>query len=250
LARTKEDSKTALSHHDLAGEIQRHSTNRPEFRPQWAATITLHIIGAGFDTLGMTLSSCLIWVSKTPGCQAKLYAELETAGISSKMESIPKYDQTLSLPYLTACITEAMRLTPVIGISLPRIVPKEGAIIDGHHLSPGDVVGMNPWIVHRDHGLYGDDAEEYKPERYRDASENQRHVMEAMSLAFGGPSRSCPGQHLAWLALRKTLATVFSQFEIEILDDQEAKKYGGGWREDCFFVVKWYGVWMRLKTRD
>jgi cytochrome P450 len=152
--------------------------------------------------------------------------------------------------YQQACITEAMRLTPVIGISLFRTVPAEGAIIEGHQLSAGDVVGMNPWIVHRDKELFGEDAEEFRPERYLDASENQKHAMQAMSLSFGGPSRSCPGQNLAWLAPSKTVSAIFLHFEIEILDEKEATKYGHGFREDCFFVVKWYDVWMRMKPRN
>lgn len=70
-----------------------------------------------------------------------------------------------------------------------------------------------------------------------------------MSLAFGGPSRSCPGRNLALLALNKTLAAIFSQFEIKMLNDEEGRKYGDGFREECFFVVKWYGIWMKMKTR-
>lgn len=198
----------------------------------------------------MTLSSCLVWISKTEGCQQKLWAELDKARKGREVDELLTYDQTVALPYLQACITEAMRLTPVIGISLPRTVPKGGMNIEGHQLSEGDVVGMNPWIVHRDEELFGEDAEEFRPERYLEASESQRHAMEAMSLSFGGPSRSCPGRNLAWLALNRTLAAIFSRCEIEILDDTEAKKQGGGLREECFFVVKWYGIWMKMKARN
>lgn len=60
MARGNQDSEKTLGHVDLAGDINRFAATRPEFKPQWAATITLHIIGAGFDTLGMTLSSCIL----------------------------------------------------------------------------------------------------------------------------------------------------------------------------------------------
>jgi cytochrome P450 len=249
MARATEDLEKTLDHVDLAGDINRFVATRPEFKPQWAATITLHIISAGFDTLGMTLSSCIFWVSKTPGCQVKLLAELDKLRKDGETDDVPTYDQAVSLPYFQACITEAMRLTPVIGISLPRTVPSEGVDIGGYHLSPGDVVGMNPWIVHRNKELFGEDAEAFRPERYIEASESHRHAMESMSLSFGGPSRSCPGRYLAWLALSKTVAAIFQHFEIEILEDKEAKEFGGGFREDCFFVVKWYGIWMKLIPR-
>lgn len=211
----------------------------------------MHIIGAGFDTLAMTLSSCIFWISKTPGCQEKLYTELAKARKDQDEEvgDVPKYDQLASLPYLQACIAESMRLTPVIGISLPRTVPSEGFDIGGYHSSAGDVVGMNPWIVHRDKELFGEDAETFRPERYTEATESHRHAMEAMSLSFGGPSRSCPGRYLAWLVLNKTVAAIFQHFEVEILEDKEAQEFGSGFREECFFVVKWYGIWMRLSLR-
>lgn len=197
----------------------------------------------------MTLSSCLVWISKTKSCQEKLHAELDRARMQSGDDCPFTYDEAIALPYLQACIMEAMRLTPVIGISLPRTVPKEGVVVEGFQLSHGDVVGMNPWIVHRDKTLFGDDAEVFRPERYLEASEDQRHAMEAMSLAFGGPSRSCPGRNLALLVLSKTLAAIFSQFQIQILDEKDAPEDGVGFREECFFVVKWYGIWMKLETR-
>jgi cytochrome P450 len=206
----------------------------------------MHIIGAGFDTLGMTLSSVLVWIGRNPRCQAKLHEELDKARRDGKADDVPTHAQTLALPYLQSCITEAMRLTPVIGISLPRVVPSGGTLIDGHHIPSGTVVGMNPWIIHRDKGIFGEDAEDFRPERYLEAGEPQRHAMEAASLSWGGASRSCPGRNLAMLALGKTCAALFMEFEVEILEGGE----GGGEREECFFVVKWYGVWMRLKARN
>lgn len=249
--RHTETPEEGATHADLASDILRSAAARPECKPQWATTITMHIIGAGFDTLGMTLGSCLAWVAKTPGCQAKLHREMDKARNEGRLDDIaPSYDQAHALPYLQSCIHEAMRLNPVIGISLPRVVPPEGAIINDQHIPGGTIVGINPWIVHRDKDIYGVDADEFRPERYSKADDSQLHAMDAVSLAFGGPSRSCPGRYLAWVALSKTCAAIFLHFEVEILGDEEAREHDGdGFREECFFVVKWYGVWMRLKKR-
>jgi cytochrome P450 len=43
----------------------------------------------------------------------RLYEELAQATISNPKGSLPTYDQIRSLPYLTACINESMRLRPV-----------------------------------------------------------------------------------------------------------------------------------------
>lgn len=122
-------------------------------------------------------------------------------------------------------------------------------MIGSQRIPAGTVVGMNPQIIHRSKSVFGEDAESFRPARYLDASPNQLHAMNGANLAFGGPSRSCPGQHLAKIAVIKVVAAIFLHFEVEILDDEEAKKFGRGFKEESFFVVKWYGIWMRLKAR-
>ncbi|KAK4539376.1 hypothetical protein LTR36_011006 [Oleoguttula mirabilis] len=250
--RAAESATTPSNYADLASDIARFAAARPDFKPQWAATITLHIIGAGFDTLGMTLSAAIVHLARTPTCQAALHHELDAARNTENLDAMPKYTQTLALPYLQASIAETTRLTPVIGIALPRTVPAGGASIDGYDVPAGMTVGMNPWVLHRDKRIFGEDADTFRPDRYLRASEGQRHVMEAVSLAFGGASRSCPGRNLAYMCLSKTLAAVFLEFEVEVLGEEEVRRCQGegeGYREECFFVVKWHGVWVRFRER-
>jgi len=44
-----------------------------------------------------------------------------------------------NLPFLNACIEKALRIFPPAPIGLPRIVPKDGATIDGYWV-PGEVI--------------------------------------------------------------------------------------------------------------
>jgi cytochrome P450 len=246
--RAKTGTAITTERADLASDIQRFAASHEAFKPQWEATTIIHIIAAGFDTLGMTLAACVTHLSQSPVSQAKLLAELDDARDNGALDDAPTYDQAAALPYLQACITEAMRLTSVIGVSLPRVVPSIGAVIEGHKLPGGTIVGINPWVVHRDKAMFGDDADEFRPERYSEASKARRFELEAHSLAFGGASRSCPGQSLARVALLKSVATMFLHFTFEVLDKEEALNYRTK-REECFFVVKWYDVWVRLRRR-
>ncbi|KAF2804695.1 cytochrome P450, partial [Mytilinidion resinicola] len=222
-SRAKSATTTSATHADIASDIARFAASHPNFKPQWAATTIVHIIAAGFDTLGMTLSACFGHIGRSPTSQAKLHAELDNALKEGQLDDAPSYEQVANLPYLHSCLTEAMRLTTVIGVSLPRVVPGSGAVVEGHELPAGTVIGANPWVVHRDKGIYGEDAEEFRPERYLEASKERRYEMDAHSLAFGGPSRSCPGRYLAWVTLTKTVAAIFLHFEIEVLEEAEAK---------------------------
>lgn len=234
---------------NLASSIDLASKTQAKFTSSWAATITLHIVGAGFDTLGYTLSCALMSIATMPNCQTELHHELDEAKATNALHDAPLYQEAAKLPYLNACINESLRLNPVIGMTLPRTVPPGGMMIGDQHVPGGTTVGVNPRVVHRNKDVFGEDANSFNPARYLDASPDQLHAMTAVNLAFGGPSRSCPGQYLAKVALWKIVATIFLHFEIKILDDKEAREYGGGRKEESFFVVKMYGIWMRLRSR-
>ena len=64
---------------------------------------------------------------------------------------------------------EALRIHPNIGLMLERSVPPGGATINGVHLAEGTVVGLNATVIHRNEGIFGEDVEAFKPERWIDA---------------------------------------------------------------------------------
>jgi cytochrome P450 len=70
------------------------------------------------------------------------------------------------MPYLQACIHEALRFHPAVGMNLPRVVPTEGIDINGTYLPPGTIIGANPWVVNRDQSIFGEDVEAFRPERW------------------------------------------------------------------------------------
>jgi cytochrome P450 len=225
------------------------SERYPKFLTKWAVTMTLHIIGAGFDTLGTTLASCIIFIATTPDVQQRLQAELDVVKESSGSD-IQNHNELVWLPYLQSCISETMRLKPVVGISQPRLVPASGFVLHGRYLPPGTTVGANSWVIHRSPAIFGADADEFRPQRYLEASSDQRAEMEGVNLSFGGANRSCPGKNLAWLLLRKCLAVIFVNFEVTVVADKNTDlTCGQRYKEECFFVVKISGAWCTLKRR-
>ena len=95
------------------------------------------------------------------------------------------WKETRSLPYLDACIKEAGRLHPPFGLPLERVVPAGGTTICGQHIRGGTVVGMNAWVIHRDKNLFGEDAAEWRPERWLCGDLEKRKRMEAGLLTVG-----------------------------------------------------------------
>ena len=82
---------------------------------------------------------------------------------------------------MDACVKEAGRLHPAVGLPLERVVPAKGAEICGKRFPPGTIVGINAWVVHRDKDAFGDDAAVWRPERWL-CAEQHRHKMERALL--------------------------------------------------------------------
>jgi cytochrome P450 len=135
---------------------------------------------AGSDSTASTMQS-FFWLSLTaPRVYAALKAEIDAAvsdgtiPLSGNIE----WTQSQSLPYFQACLKEAMRLRPAVGLNITRYAPApDGVEIDGRHYPAGTRLAVNGWVLHRDKAIFGSDAEFFRPERWLEDEENAR-VME------------------------------------------------------------------------
>lgn len=137
---------------------------------------------------------------QNPKSYAKLAEEIDAAEKAGKFSDVIEYQQALELPYLQAVIKEAIRLHPGVGVPLERVVPDGGAELCSQYLPAGTEVGINAWVVHRDEGVWGRDAHEFRPERWIDAEPEQLKKMEHCFFSFGGGARTCIGMLSSILA--------------------------------------------------
>lgn len=93
------------------------------------------LIVAGSETSATTLSGMHYYLLTNPDIYAKLKKEVRST-FRSPGEITAKAAE--KLPYLTACIEETFRAYPPIPIAMPRVTPKGGCSIAGHHV-PGGV---------------------------------------------------------------------------------------------------------------
>lgn len=83
-----------------------------------------------------------------------------------------------------------MRVHPSIGFPLERVIPKEGAVICGTHLPGGTNIGMSAPVVNCDKGIFGEDAEVFRPERWLDASMEEIRNMERAFFSVSSTNSS------------------------------------------------------------
>lgn len=55
---------------------------------------------------------------------------------------------------------------PGVSYPLERVVPQGGADLCGTHLPAGTVVGVNAAVIHRNRDIFGEDANQFRPERW------------------------------------------------------------------------------------
>jgi cytochrome P450 len=183
----------------------------------YAATNVL----AASGTTSATLTTIIYHILKHQSVHEKVRTELEDA----RMSSPAPYAEVSKLPYLNAVILEVMRIFPTTGIELERKVGPGGLTLpSGQILPPESVVGLNAWAVHRDQAVFGNDADQFRPERWLQqlgesgASFERRYKgMQRANLAFGTGPRACLGKNLAILQVYKVIATMLQVFDVSLL---------------------------------
>ncbi|KAK3100869.1 hypothetical protein LTR53_018877, partial [Teratosphaeriaceae sp. CCFEE 6253] len=143
-------------------------------------------INAGSDTIASTLRAIFYYLFKTPESLEKLLDELRDAQRTGKLSApLPTWPQCQALPYLNAVIKEALRLNPALALPMERIVPPPGLQIGDVFLPPGTIVGINPWVLHRDQRIFGPDAEHWQPGRWLSGDAEKVKYMDHHLLSFG-----------------------------------------------------------------
>jgi cytochrome P450 len=168
------------------------------------AEITTTLL-AGFDTTSTTSCGIIIHALRSPATLAKILAEFRNAREHGLLSPIPQQAEVLEhLPYYVACVRESMRLEPSVQSIFPRqVMPEQTLVLEGKVVPIGTEVACNPWITHRDHRIYGADAELYRPERWLENGGESGKFLDKYYLGLGYGSRVCMGRDLAMMELLK-----------------------------------------------
>ncbi|CAH1801368.1 unnamed protein product [Owenia fusiformis] len=168
---------------------------------------------AGHDTTGAAISWTMYALAKYPEYQEKVRNEvdaiLEDTGGALEWEDLSK------LQLLTLFMKETMRLyAPVPFIS--RCLDDD-VVIDGKKVLAGVNVRLCIWAMHRHPDIWGEDVEEFKPERFH--PDKMKDFDSFGYIPFSAGPRNCIGQNFALAEEKVLLARLLHKYELSLPDD-------------------------------
>lgn len=160
-----------------------------------AAECMDHLV-AGVDTTGDAMC-ILMWRISTPEyqhVQEKLFSELLSVdGEFDPRSGTAPIKALDKLPYLEAVILEGLRWRAPVPMSLFRVCPPGGRIVEGHHIPGGTTVSCQGYSLHRIPQVFPE-PDKYDPERWLTQDKDKLSEMKAHFWPFSSGARACLGQ--------------------------------------------------------
>jgi len=182
------------------------------------------LYSAGAETTGTTLSWWALTMIAFSEVQRKAQAELDAVVGRGRL---PTFSDAPRLPYLSAVIREVLRWRPSapFGVSHASI---NDDWYEGMFIPKGTVCVPNIWNCNHDRAVFGEDADEFRPERHLDEHgellSGPVETNKAGHVTFGFGRRICVGKDLALEFLFISMARTLWAAKLEGARDENGRE--------------------------
>ncbi|KAK0244643.1 cytochrome P450 monooxygenase [Armillaria nabsnona] len=207
---------------DMLSKLQagKDEDGNPMCREELTAE-ALTLLVAGSDTTSNSICAIIYYVARTPSVQDKLHKELDEHLDSD----VATAERVKNISYLQAVINEGLRLHSTAALGLPRVAPEGGMMILGNYFPGGTIISVPTYTIHRDPAVFGDDVEEFRPERWFEC--DSAGLSKAFNPFSVGP-RACVGRNLANLELQIIVASILKRYHFVLENPDEVLKVQEG----------------------
>ncbi|KAM9970786.1 hypothetical protein ACTFIR_002650 [Dictyostelium discoideum] len=144
------------------------------------------IIFAAVDSTSNGFSLLIGQLINKPDIQDKIYEEIMKNDENNSSNNISFADHT-KYPYIISVINESYRYNALVPITEPNKTT-EDVEVNGYKIAKGTMIIKNLRGTHLSKEFWGEDVLEFKPERFKNQTLNQKGLFH-----FGAGPRACPG---------------------------------------------------------
>lgn len=237
---------------DMLAAFMRHGLSKEDL-----VTESLLQIMAGSDTSATAIRSTMLHLVSNPRVYKRLQAEIDAAVSSGDVPAGPSIVQDSSLrklPYLQAVVREGLRIHPPVAHAMPKKVPAGGDsfIVEGkQYFFPGGTsICYNVQALHRRKDIFGEDANEFRPERWlvEESEANKEKIAEmtrTTEMIFGYGKYQCLGKPIAWLEISKVLFEFLRHFDWAVARPEKP------WvSKNLYGIFEQHSMWMLVTERE
>ncbi|XP_061347238.1 cytochrome P450 704C1-like [Gastrolobium bilobum] len=192
--------------------------------------IILNFVIAGRDTTAGTLSWFMYMLCKYPAVQEKAAEEVKEATNTTTINTYAEFVSSLTdealekMNYLHAAINETLRLYPAVPWDA-KFCFSDDTLPDGYNVNKGDTVAYLSYAMGRMKFIWGDDAEEFRPERWLDHNGIFHPESPFKFTAFQAGPRICLGKEFAYRQMKIFSAVLLSCFRFKLNDENKNVTY-------------------------
>ncbi|XBI76230.1 hypothetical protein VPH35_069493 [Triticum aestivum] len=192
--------------------------------------IVLSFLIAGKDTTGNTLTWFFYMLCKNPVVRDKVAFEIreyvEWTQEDTSMEIFTarlKQGAIDKMHYLHAAITETLLLYPGVPVD-GKMADEDDVLPNGQRVIKGDGMNYMIYAMGRMKYLWGEDAEELRPERWLVNGVFQQESPYKF-IAFNAGPRICLGREFAYRQMKIVAATLIQFFRFRLKDESKGPIY-------------------------
>ncbi|XP_031258241.1 cytochrome P450 704C1-like [Pistacia vera] len=201
-----------------------------ETDPKYLRDIILSFVTAGKDTTASSLSWFLYMICKHPHIQERIAKEVIQATQMSDGASIEELaagitEETIDkMHYLHAVLTETLRLYPAAPVD-GKICFSDDTLPDGFSVKKGDMVAYLPYAMGRMKALWGNDVEEFRPERWLNENGFFQPASPFIFTTFQAGPRICLGKEFAYRQMKIFSMILLGSYKFKLSDEKKKVNY-------------------------
>ncbi|KAH8488502.1 hypothetical protein Peur_059810 [Populus x canadensis] len=201
-----------------------------EMNDKYLRDIILNFMIAGKDSSANTLSWFFYMLCKNPLIQEKVSQEVRD--VTSSQDDVVNVEEFIAnitdttleqMHYLHAALTETLRLYPAVPVD-GRCAEVDDILPDGFRMKKGDGLYYLAYAMGRMPYIWGEDAEDFRPERWLNNGIFQPESPFKFIAFHAGP-RICLGKDFAYRQMKILSIALLRFFRFKLADDTRKITY-------------------------